>query len=182
MPQNVSEVISGFGTLYIAPELTVAIPTLTGNASDFAAFDTPGYTEDGVEADYSSTEKEIRVDEESFPVDVLIDKETASFNVKLAQTTMHNLAYAMTGASINVALDTVTFGGKAKPDIFRVAFMGPSPATNKVRQILFFRCYAKSALKLQYKRNGQVMYQCQFMALADSSQPAASRAGVYQDF
>ena len=41
MPQNVAEVVAGFGTLYIAPQ-TVAIPTLTGNpAADFAAFDTP---------------------------------------------------------------------------------------------------------------------------------------------
>lgn len=182
MPQDVTEVISGFGTLYIAPELTTAIPTLTGNATDFSAFDTPGYTEDGIEVDYSSTEKEIRVDEETFPVDVLIDKEVASINVKLAQTTLQNLAYAMTGATINTALDTVTFGGKAKPDIFRVAFQGPSPGSTAVRQILFFRCYAKSALKLSYKRNGQVMYACSFMALADSSQPAASRAGIYQDF
>jgi hypothetical protein len=60
--------------------------------------------------------------------------------------------------------------------------MGPSPATNKTRQIMFFRTYAKSALKLTYKRNGQVVYQCQFMALADSTQPAGSRAGIYKDF
>jgi len=181
MPQDVSQVITGFGTLYIAPE-SVAIPTLTGNASDFSDFDTPGYTEDGVEVDYQSTEKEIRVDEESFPVDVLIDKEVASINVKLAQTTVQNLYYAMTGATLDLGSNKVSFGGKAKPDIFRVAFQGPSPETNGVRQIVYFRCYAKSAFKLQYKRNGQVVYQCSFMALADSSQPAASRAGVFQDF
>jgi hypothetical protein len=181
MPQVSSEVISGTGTLYIAPEAT-AIPTLTGNPdADFAGFDTPGYTEKGVEVDANSTEHEVRVDEESFPVDVLIDKETASINVVLAQSTLQNLYYAMTGATL-VDANTVAFGGKVKPDIFRVAFVGPAATTNKTREILFFRCYAKSAIKLAYKRVGQVMYQCQFMALADSSQPVAQRAGIFKDF
>lgn len=180
MPQNVAEVISGTGVLYIAAE-TVAIPTLTGNATDFNLFDSPGYTLDGVEVDYSATDKLITVDEESFPVDVLIDKETSSFNVKLAQTTMQNLYYSMTGATLTGG-NTVTFGGKVRPDIFRVAFIGPSPATNKTREILFFRTYAKSALKLTYKRSGELVYQCQFMALADSTQAVGSRAGIYKDF
>jgi len=180
MPQDVSAVITGTGVIYIAPE-SVAIPTLTGNATDFNAFDSPGYTMDGIEVDYSATDKAIVVDEESFPVDVLIDKETSSINVKLAQTTMQNLYYSMTGATLTGG-DTVTFGGKLNPDKFRVGFIGPSPAANKVREILFFRTYAKSALKLTYKRNGQVVYQCQFMALADSTQPAGSRAGIYKDF
>lgn len=181
MPQIVTDVITGTGIFYIAPE-SVAIPTLTGAASDFSLFDTPGYTLDGVEVDYSATDKLITVDEESFPVDVLIDKETSSINVKMAQTTMQNLYYAMTGATLNVAKDTVTFGGKVRPDKFRVAFQGPSPDTNGVRQILFFRTYAKSALKLTYKRSGELVYQCQFMALADSTQPVGSRAGIYKDF
>lgn len=181
MPQDVAKVIVGNGTLFIAPE-SVAIPTLTGVAGDFAGFDTPGYTLDGVEVDYSSTEKLVNVDEESFPVDVLIDKETSSINVKLAQSTMINLYYAMTGATLNIAQDTVTFGGKVRPDKFRVAFMGPGPGTTKVRQILFFRTYAKSAIKQTYKRVGEIVYQCQFMCLADSTQAVGSRAGIYKDF
>jgi len=180
MPQAVAEVITGTGVLYIAAE-TVAIPTLTGSAADFNAFDSPGYTLDGVEVDYSATDKLITVDEESFPVDVLIDKETSAFNVKLAQTTMQNLYYSMTGATLTGG-NQVTFGGKVRPDKFRVAFMGPSPAAGAVRQILFFRTYAKSALKLTYKRSGELVYQCQFMALADSTQPVGSRAGIYKDF
>src|SRR5262252_7559381 len=182
MPQAVSQVIFGSGTLYIAAE-SVAIPTLTGNpAADFAAFDTPGYTEAGVEADYSATDKEIRVDEESFPVDILIEKETASINVDLAQATMQNLYYAMTGATLDVGATQVTFGGKQKPDKFRVGFVGPGPGATQTREILYFRCYAKSALKITYKRTGQVSYKCQFMALADSTQAVGQRARIYKDF
>jgi hypothetical protein len=182
MPQSVSEVVSGPATIYIAP-VTVAVPTLSGNpAADFAAFDTPGYTDDGVECDYTPTDKEIHVDEESFPVDVLIDKEASGITVKLAQSSMQNLYYAMSGATLNAGGDIITFGGLVRPNLFRLAVAGPSPSTNKLREMLWFRVYAKSALKIHYKRNDKQMYQVSFMALADSTQPVAGRAGIFQDF
>ena len=178
---DVSKVISGSGAVYVAAE-TVAIPTLTGNpTSDFGNFTAVGYTEDGVEFDYSATDTEIRVDEESFPVDVLIDKESASVSMKMAETDMQNLYYALTGATFTGG-NTITFGGLPRPNIFRIGFSGPAPTTNKTRELILFRAYAKSALKMAYKRNAKVMYQVQFMALADSTQPANERAGIVKDF
>ena len=177
---TVSNVISGSAALYIAAE-TVAIPTLTGNVATFGAFTEIGYTDDGIEVDYSATDAEIRVDEESFPVDVLIDKESASISVKMAETTMQNLYFALTGATFTGG-NEITFGGLARPNIFRIGVQGPAPTTNKTRQIIFFRVYAKSAMKLHYKRNAKVTYQVQFMALADSTQPVNSRAGIFKDF
>lgn len=183
MPQNVAQVIAGFGTLYIAP-FSAAIPTLTGApASDFPSptWDTPGYTDDGIEFDYSATDKEIHVDEESFPVDVLIDKEVGSANVKLAQTSMQNLYYAMTGANFN-GTDTITFGGNSRPNFFRLGFSGPGPGTTGIREICLFKVYPKSAVKVHYKRNDKIVYQVQFMVLADSTQAAGSRGGTFKDF
>jgi hypothetical protein len=178
---DVSKVVSGSGAVYIAAE-TVAIPNLTGNpTADFAAFTAVGYTDDGVEIDYSASDTEIRVDEESFPVDVLIDKESASVSIKMAETDMGNLYFAMAGATFTGG-DTIVFGGLERPNIFRIGFSGPSPDTNKTRELILFRAYAKSALKMHYKRNAKVMYQVQFMALADSTQPAAARAGRVHDF
>jgi hypothetical protein len=179
MPDG-KKVIAGSGAVYIAAE-TVAIPTLTGSVNNFSAFTEVGYTEDGIESDYSATDFEVRVDEESYPVDVLIDKETSSLSFKMAETSMQNLYYAITGATFTGG-DTVTFGGKAKPDIFRVGFIGPgSDGPLKIRQLLLFRAYPKSAFKAHYKRSGKVVYQVQFMCLADSTQPAGSRAGIWKD-
>ncbi len=178
---DVSKVISGSGAVYIAAE-TVAIPTLSGDpATDFAAFTAVGYTDDGVEIDYTAKDAEIRVDEESFPVDVLIDQESASISVKMAETGMENLYFAMTGATFN-GTDQITFGGLARPNIFRIAFSGPAPTTNKVRELVLYRVYAKSAMKMHYQRSKKVFYQVQFMALADSTQPLTARAGICQDF
>jgi len=181
-----SNVVSGKADVYIAPE-TAAIPGLTGNATDFTGggFTALGYTDDGVEIDYTATDAEIRVDEESFPIDVLIDKESASISVKLAETTMQNISYALTGATL--AGDQVTFGGLERPNIFRIGVQGKAPADPatptlfKTRQIVFYRVYAKSAMKMHYKRNGKVMIQVQFVALADSTQPATQRAGIFKD-
>ena len=175
-----ANVISGSAALFIAAE-TVAIPTLTGNVANFNAFTEIGYTQDGVEFDYSATDVEVRADEESFPVDVLLDKETASVSVKMLESTIQNLYFALTGATFTGG-NEITFGGLPRPNIFRIAVQGPAPTTNKVRQIVLFRVYAKSAIKLHYKRTAPVFYQVQFMALADSTQPANSRAGIFRDF
>jgi hypothetical protein len=180
MGQNSSQLIIGPAQLFIAPD-TVAIPTLTGNASDFAAFDSPGYTSDGLEADHTTTDKEIRADEESDPIDVIIDKESNGVNVKLIQTTMQNLYYAMAGATMPDAA-TITFGGKFRPSIFRIGVIGPSTREGLTRFLLLYRCYAKTALKIKMQRTSEAIYQVNFVALADSTQPLLARTGTYKDF
>jgi hypothetical protein len=180
MSQNSSQLIIGPARLFIAAE-TVAIPALTGNASDFALFDEPGYTQDGIEVDHTVTEKEIRADEESDPIDVIIDKETNGLNVKLIQATMQNLYYAMAGASMPDA-NTMTFGGKLRPNIWRVGLIGPSTKEGKTRFLLFYRMYAKTALKIKMQRTAEAIYQVNFIALADATQPDEARTGIYKDF
>lgn len=181
MPQDATQVTIGPSVLYIAKE-SVAIPSLTGSpASDFSAFDTPGYTEDGVEVDHTSTLHEVRADEESDPIDIIIDKETNGVTVKLLQTTMQNLYYAMCGATLPDS-ETITFGGKSRPDIFRIGIVGPSTRAGFQRTLLLFRVYAKTALKYKLQRAKEASYQVPFIALADPTQPANARTGIYKDF
>jgi hypothetical protein len=180
MPQDSTQLTIGPSQLFIAPE-TVAIPTLTGALTDFAAFDSPGYTNDGVEADHTSTPKEIRADEETDPIDVIIDKESNGINVKLIQSSMQNLYYALAGATMPDAA-TITFGGKTRPNIFRVGVVGPSTKANLSRFLLLYRVYAKTALKIKYQRTSEAIYQVNFVALADFTQPLLARTGIYKDF
>ncbi len=181
MPQDSTQLTIGPAQLFIAPE-TVAIPTLTNaSGTDFAAFDTPGYTADGLESDHSVTEKLITADEETDPIDVIIEKESNGLNVKLIQSTMQNLYYAMAGATMPDAA-TITFGGKARPSIFRIGVIGPSTKAGLTRVLLLYRVYAKTALKIKNQRTSEVIYQVSFMALADSTQPLLARTGIYKDF
>jgi hypothetical protein len=181
MPQNSEEVTIGASQLFIAAE-SIDIPTLTGNAAtDFAAFDTPGYTEKGVEVDHTTTDHEVRADEESDPIDVTIDKESNGINVDLLQTNMQNLYYALAGGTMPDA-STITFGGKQRPDIFRIGVVGPSTRAGFQRFLVFYRVYAKTALKYSFQRSKESIYKVNFIALADSTQPVGSRTGIYKDF
>src|ERR1019366_10502763 len=113
---------------------------------------------DGVECDHTTTDKEIRADEETDPIDVIIDKETNGLNVKLIQAPMQNLYYAMAGATMPDAA-TITFGGKTRPSIFRVGLIGPATKEPKTRVLLLYRVYAKTALKIKMQRTSEAIYQ-----------------------
>jgi hypothetical protein len=180
MPQDTSQLTIGPSLFLIAPE-SVAIPALSVDPASYAGFDAPGYTNDGVEADHTTTDKEIRADEESDPIDVIIDKESNGINIKLIQTSMQNLFYAMAGATMPDA-STITFGGKTRPNIFRVVVIGPSTKAGLTRVLLLYRVYAKTALKIKYQRTSEAMYQLNLVALADSTQPPLARTGIYKDF
>ena len=146
-----------------------------------------GYTDDGIEADHTTTDKEIRVDEESDPVDVYIDKESHMVSLKMAEATLQNLAFAMSGSTVDLTAKTIKFGGKKRPNIYRLGFIGPSvrdPTTlvQTTREMVLFRVYSKGAIKAHYRRNDKVVYAVQFVALADSTQAEGERTGIYQDF
>jgi hypothetical protein len=177
---DVANVISGPATLYIAPDGTT-IPTLTGNASDFAAFSQPGYTDKGIEFDYASTDKEIDVDELTSPVDVLITGEKLTVSVSLAETTLQNLYFAISGGTLTTAT-RLDIGGKIRPSRFVMGIMGPAPSTNLTRQIVIYRCISKGTVKLHYQRKDKLLYQCQFMALGVSTLPINQNLCTIQDF
>jgi hypothetical protein len=177
---DVANVISGPATLFIAPDGT-AIPTLTGNATDFNAFSQPGYTDKGVEFDYASTDKDIDVDELTSPVDVLITGEKLTVTVALAETTLQNLFYAISGGTL-VSASHLTLGGKIRPSRFIMGIMGPAPSTNAVREILIYRVIPKGTVKIHYQRKDKLLYQCSFQALGLSTLALGANLCTIQDF
>jgi hypothetical protein len=178
MAQNSSQLMIGPVEFFLAPE-SVAIPVPTGSVADFAGWDTPGYTSDGLEADHTTTPKEIRADEETDPIDVIIDKETNGLSVKLIQTTMQNIYYSLAGATMPDA-DTITFGGKVRPNIWRGGFLSSQTREGKKLELIMFRLYAKTAVKVKLQRTSEAIWQCNFVALADPTQPTGSRTGIYK--
>src|SRR5437868_4664234 len=113
---DVANVISGPGKLFLAPKGT-ALPTLSGAEADFSAFSNPGFTDKGIEIDYTSTDKDIDVDELTTPVDVLITAEKLVVNVVLAETTLENLYFCISGGTL-VSASELTVGGKVRPSEF----------------------------------------------------------------
>lgn len=177
---DTANVISGPATLFVAPDGT-ALPTLTGNASDFAAFSQPGYTDKGIEFDYASTDKDIDVDELTSPVDVLITAEKLTVTVALAETTLQNLYFAISGGVL-VSANELTIGGKIRPSRFVLGIMGPAPTTGLIRQILIFRAIPKGTVKMHYQRKDKLIYQAQFQALGISTLPLGANLCDIKDF
>jgi hypothetical protein len=177
---DVANVISGPATLFIAPDGT-AFPTLTGSAGDFASFSQPGFTDKGVEFDYASTDKDIDVDELTSPVDVLITAEKLTVTVSLAETTLQNLYYAISGGTL-VSTAQLTIGGKLRPSKFVMGIMGPAPSTGLVRQILIYTVIPKGTVKMHYQRKDKLMYQASFQALGRSDKAAGANLCIIQDF
>src|SRR5882724_10685866 len=105
---DVAEITVGPSQLFLAP-IATALPTLTGALTDFGAFDSPGFTQDGIEWDYTATWKDIMVDELMGPAKKILVAHKLIVTAKLAQTTLKNFAYAVAGATL-VAPDNVTIG------------------------------------------------------------------------
>ena len=177
---DVANVISGPAQLFIAPD-GIAFPTLTGNVNNFAAFSQPGFTDKGIEFDYASTDKDIDVDELTSPVDVLITGEKLTVTVSLAETTLQNLFFAISGGTLLTANELV-IGGKVRPSRFVLGIMGPAPSTNLTRQILIYRAVPKGTVKMHYQRKDKLMYQAQFQALGLSTLPDGQNLCKIQDF
>jgi len=176
---NVANVIAGPGALFIAPKGT-ALPGLSASLTTFGGFTPVGYTDDGVELDYTPTIKDIMVDEESTAVQVLLTTEKLVVTVKLAETTLANLFNSIAGATLTG--NQLTIGGLFIPNEFAMGIAGPAPSTGKIRQIGIHRVIQKAGVKMHYQRKDKVMFACQFEALADSTQPIGARMCVIQDF
>jgi hypothetical protein len=167
----VANVISGPANLFVLQEPTTpTYPTLTGAASDFlsAGFADVGFTDKGIEFDYASTDKDIDVDELTSPVDVLITGEKLTVSLALAETTLTNLFYAISGGTL-VSADEVTIGGKIRPTRFILGIIGPAPVTATaplgIREALIYRAIPKGTVKMHYQRKDKLMYQANFQAL-----------------
>jgi len=181
---DVSNVISGPAILYVRAEPTtgtITYPTLTGHTTDWSAFDQPGYTDKGIEFDYASTDKDIDVDELTSPVDVLITAEKLTITVALAETTLQNLFYSISGGTLKTA-NQLVIGGKVRPSRFILGIMGPAPTTLAVREILIYRAVPKGTVKMHYQRKDKLMYTAQFQALGISDKPDGENLCQIEDF
>jgi hypothetical protein len=180
-----ANVISGVGTLYLAAKGT-SVPALTSLPVDFSSFVTPGYTDDGVEFVYTPTFKDITVDEEMAPIDKLLTAEKLVINVKLAETTLNNLAKAIAGSSLSLnspaGTSVLKFGSASSTNELVLGFSGPAPGGNATRVIIVYRVKSTAPVTFKYQREDKMIYNVQFEALADSSKSAGQRLCQAVDF
>lgn len=176
---DVANVVSGPAQLFIAAKGTAA--TLTGNVADFGAFEEIGFTDKGIEFDYTATVKEIEVDELTASVDELITKESLEVTAAMAETTLTNFYRCISGGVL-VSPTELTIGGQVRPTEFVLGIHAPSVEDTPVRQILIYRAMAKGTPKIHWQRKDKVMFSGKWHALADSTKADGANLCEVKDF
>ncbi len=116
MATVVANVLVGTGTLYYHTTPGTASASVT---TEF------GYTEDGVTMEYTADIADVEVEEETFPINRVITKETFQVTCNIAENLLANLENAMAGALTGGA-GIVDLGAGGMRDM-AIRFYGVSP-------------------------------------------------------
>ncbi|MCK5236329.1 MAG: hypothetical protein KAR06_05010 [Deltaproteobacteria bacterium] len=153
---NVAYTIEPGGT---APAMSLSSP-----------FTEVGYTEDGVTVTYTADEADIEVEEETFPVDRVITKETAEVTCNMAEATLANLNTAMAGAVLSGSILTLG-GGVNKTLNLKIEGTGPG---GYLTSILIPKANTTGAVGFSYKKGEKTMFPVTFQALKPQDEPAVT--------
>jgi len=140
-----------------------------------------GFTDGGVEFNYSSEEKEIFVDQHLGPVDSITIKESLIIKVNIAEASLANLALACGYPVGAVSGSTFSFGDKADgrdPKTAYVNVKGPGPGT---RKITIWKAKIKGALSQKYTKDNVTFVPVEISALCDTTKTAEQRFGTVVD-
>jgi hypothetical protein len=181
-------VIKGSGVLYVAP-LGTSLPNLDGTIPVVwpSGWKAVGYTEDGVEIQYTPTFKDVVVDEEMAPIDNFLSAEKATVSAKLAEATLVNLQRAIAGSKLSSAsgspdkATTLKVGSSALDNQVMLGFEGPAPSTQVTRIFIAYKAKAIGAIALKVQRTSQQVINGEWNILADPTKPVGERLFQFTD-
>jgi len=129
-----------------------------------------GYTEDGVTMEYTADETDIEVDEETFPIDRALTKETVALTANLAEASLYNLDAAMAGSLLSGGIIKLGAGTNKKMELI---LTGTNPA-GYLRQIILPSCTATGTVGTPYQKSGKTIVPVTFQALKTANNPAVT--------
>jgi len=124
-----------------------------------------GYTEDGVTFEYSAETTDIMVEEETFPIDRVITKETVGITCNMAESSMFNLDKAMAGSLLSGSI--IKLGGGTMKTM-NLKLEGTNPA-GFLRSVLIPLCTATGTVGMAYKKGEKTIVPVTFQALKSDS-------------
>ena len=152
MATVVANVLVGTGTLYYH---TTPGTASAGVTTEF------GYTEDGVTLEYSADIADIEVEEETFPINRAITKESFQITCNLAENLLANLENAMAGGPTGGA-GIVDLGGGAMRDM-AMRFVGVAPA-GTTRTVYIPYAHPVGTVGMAYKKGSKTLIPVAFKA------------------
>ena len=135
-----------------------------------APFTTVGYTEDGVTAEYTADGNDIEVEEETYPIDWALAKETTDVTCNMAQSSLFNLDKAMSGSVLSGNILKLG-GGVAKKLTLQIRATNPA---DFIRAIQIPSCVAIGAVGMAYTKDAKTMVPVTFHALKTTGHPAVT--------
>ena len=135
-----------------------------------APFTEVGYTEDGVNVEYNADESDVEVEEETFPIDRVITKETAKVTCNMAESSLFNIDKAMAGSLLSGSI--LKLGGGTNKKI-TLQVRGTSPE-GFIRAILMPSCTATGSVGMSYKKGTKTVVPVTFEALKTTGHPAVT--------
>ena len=143
--------------------VTYAIePGSTTPAISLSSADTEiGYTEDGVTIEYNAETSDIVVEEETFPIDTVITKESLKVTCNMAEGSLYNMDKAMAGSAL--AGSVITLGGGVMKTM-NLRITGTNPA-GFIRNIEIPKAVATGVVGMSYKKGEMTVVPVTFQAL-----------------
>ena len=135
-----------------------------------APFTEVGYTEDGVTITYTADTTDIEVEEETFPIDRALTKETCEVTCNMAESSLYNIDKAMSGSVLSGSI--LTLGAGVLKEI-TLQIRGTNPA-GYTRAILIPKCTATGAVAMAYKKGEKTVVPVTFQALKTTGHAAVS--------
>ena len=129
-----------------------------------------GYTEDGVTFDYTADTADIEVEEETFPIDRVITKETVGITCNMAESSLFNMDKAMAGSLLSGSILKLGAGTNKK---MTVQIRGTDPA-GFIRAVQIPSCTATGAVGQSYKKGEKTVVPVTFQALKTAAHPAVT--------
>jgi len=153
---NVAYTIEPGGT---APAMSLSSP-----------FTTVGYTEDGVTLTYTADTADIEVEEETFPIDRVITKETAEVTCNMAQSSLYNMDKAMAGAVLSGNI--LTLGGGVNKTL-NLKIQGKN-GDGYLVEIFMPKATATGAVGVAWRKGEKTILPVTFQCLKPDAEPAVT--------
>jgi len=123
-----------------------------------------GYTEDGVTLEYGVDVADIEVEEETFPINRVITKETLTVTCNCAESSIANIGYAIAGA--DGAVTPVIIGKVAGGGVLRTCslkLVGTNPA-GFARTVVIAYAHPTGTVGMSYKKGEKTIVPMSFVA------------------
>ena len=183
---DVTNIVVGPGELYLAPVGTTP-PDENDDILVWSGWTNMGYTDGGVEVEYTPEVADHFVDQETGPVKETLTSENFLVRAPLAESTLANLNKAISASTFTTEAAASGVTGK---DILTVGtgpltewalgFEAESPesqadGTQGWRLLVVWRVLSVSAIGQAYRKGEKTLFNSEFKALVQSSKPKGER-------